>query len=107
MLTKGTSGRSAVTYAGACARPIEPGFHVADAQDIALAYDGEAWYSASSTGEKTGRVAFHEAVAFRRQRAEDPLLAKPGTAPVFILIRHGSKSIVARAKPQPAISISR
>jgi hypothetical protein len=24
------------------ARPIEPGFHVADAQEIALAYDGES-----------------------------------------------------------------
>ena len=60
------------------ARPIEPGFHVADAQEIALAYDGESLVlSFVDWREEQVRVAFDEAVAFRWQRAEE---VQPGEA---------------------------
>jgi hypothetical protein len=54
------------------AHPIELGFHIADAQEVALAYDGESLVlSFLDWREQPVRVAFDEAVAFRWQRAEE------------------------------------
>jgi hypothetical protein len=88
------------------ARPIEPGFHVADAQEIALAYDGESLVlSFVDWREEQVGVAFDEAVAFRWQRAEE---VQPGEAWDGTSVHPDSPWLEEhRRQPQPAIRISR